>query len=268
MSANFKIGVWRVEPGLNTVSNNGTIAHLEPKVMEVLVCLAAQPGDPVSKEQLLRTVWRDTFVSDDVLTRSISELRRVFADDAKDSRFIQTIPKRGYRLIAPVISGTMTSKFARFRPPIAKAGDRISRPGGGACGRLSEAQFRYWGCSPGGSAARSEIGYRSGSNATAIHSLAVLPLQNLSGDPQQEYFADAMTEELITELSRIHALNVISRTSVMPYKQSKKSLPEIARELHVDADRGGLNRALGRSGSGDRTAHPCGQGQQHLGTDL
>lgn len=235
MSANFKIGVWRVEPGLNTVSNNGTIAHLEPKVMEVLVCLAAQPGDPVSKEQLLRTVWPDTFVSDDVLTRSISELRRVFADDAKDSRFIQTIPKRGYRLIAPVISGNDDIEVRSIPTPIAKAGDRISRPGRRRIWALVGSAIPLLGLLAWWQSGTIGNWLSVRSNATAIHSLAVLPLQNLSGDPQQEYFADAMTEELITELSRIRALNVISRTSVMTYKQSKKSLPEIARELHADA---------------------------------
>jgi TolB-like protein/DNA-binding winged helix-turn-helix (wHTH) protein len=234
VGTNFQIGAWRVEPGLNTVSNNGTTAHLEPKVMEVLLCLAAQPGDPVSKEHLLRTVWPDTFVSDDVLTRSISELRRVFADDAKDSRFIQTIPKRGYRLIAPVISGNGDTEVRSIPAPIAKAKDKTSRQGrkrawvlvGSAIPLLG--LLTWW-------QAGAIRNWAARDNPPAIHSLAVLPLQNLSGDPQQEYFADAMTEELITELSRIRTLNVISRTSVMPYKQSKKSLPEIARELHADA---------------------------------
>src|SRR6202008_1165798 len=77
--------------------------------------------------------------------------------------------------------------------------------------------------------------FPAGSSPPPIQSLAVLPLQNLSGDPNQEYFADAMTEELITELSRLSALKVISRTSIMRYKKTEKSLPEIARELNVDA---------------------------------
>jgi TolB-like protein/DNA-binding winged helix-turn-helix (wHTH) protein len=233
VSANFKIGAWRVEPGLNTVSHNGTTAHLEPKVMEVLVCLAAQPGEPVSKEDLLRTVWPDTFVSDDVLTRSISELRRMFADDAKDSRFIQTIPKRGYRLIAPVLSGNGDTEVRSIPAPIAKADDRISRPGrtrvwalvGSAIPLLG--LLTWW-------QAGAIRNWAARDNAPVIHSLAVLPLQNLSGDPQQEYFADAMTEELITELSRLSAMKVISRTSVMRYKKTDKRLPEIARELGVD----------------------------------
>ena len=101
METDFRIAAWLIEPRLNTVSNNGTTVHLEPKVMEVLVCLARHAGEPVPKEELLHTVWPNTFVTDDVLVRSISELRRVFQDDARESRVIQTIPKRGYRLLVP-----------------------------------------------------------------------------------------------------------------------------------------------------------------------
>src|SRR5215467_3389726 len=91
-----------VQPSLNTISRNGTSTRVEPKVMEVLVCLSHHAGRPVSKEELLETVWRDTFVSDDVLKRSVSELRRVFEDDPRAARVIETIPKRGYRLLATV----------------------------------------------------------------------------------------------------------------------------------------------------------------------
>jgi Tol biopolymer transport system component/DNA-binding winged helix-turn-helix (wHTH) protein len=102
VDGDFRIGPWSVQPRLNTVSRNGTSAHLEPKVMQVLVCLAQHAGEPLPKESLLRAVWSDTFVSDDVLTRSIYELRRVFEDDPREGRVIQTIPKRGYRLVVPV----------------------------------------------------------------------------------------------------------------------------------------------------------------------
>src|SRR5882672_8827191 len=102
MNGDFRVGTWLVQPGLNTISQNGTSRQLEPKVMEVLVCLAHHPGETLPKEQLLKTVWADTFVSDDVLVRSISEIRRAFEDDARESKFIQTVPKRGYRLVAPV----------------------------------------------------------------------------------------------------------------------------------------------------------------------
>ena len=103
MQNGFRIGESHyVEPSLNSVTGPAGTTRLEPKVMQVLVCLAEHAGQVVPKERLMRTVWPDTFVGDDVLTRSISELRRVFGDDVKDPRFIQTIPKSGYRLIAGV----------------------------------------------------------------------------------------------------------------------------------------------------------------------
>jgi Tol biopolymer transport system component/DNA-binding winged helix-turn-helix (wHTH) protein len=99
----FRIGEFhKVEPSLNSVIGPAGTSRLEPKVMQVLLCLADHGDQVVTKESLMRAVWPDTFVGDDVLTRAISELRRVFGDDVKDPRFIQTIPKSGYRLIAPV----------------------------------------------------------------------------------------------------------------------------------------------------------------------
>jgi len=201
--------------------------------MEVLVCLAKRSEELVTKDELLRSVWADTFVSDDVLIRSISELRRVFQDDAKDARFIQTVPKRGYRLLPPVV---WTNGISADLPPVAAAAGsgeqaRTSRRiliGGAVLIALIGALLMW----------KPDLRSRRMpglSDGPPIHSIAVLPLQNLSGDPGQEYFADAMTEELITELSRVSALNVISRTSVMPYKSSNKLLPQIAHELHADA---------------------------------
>jgi TolB-like protein/Tfp pilus assembly protein PilF len=96
------VGDWLVAPSQNTISRQETTVRLEPKVMEVLVCLAHQAGQTFSKEALFQTVWRGTVVTDDVLTRCIVELRRAFHDDAREPRIIQTIPKRGYRLLAPV----------------------------------------------------------------------------------------------------------------------------------------------------------------------
>lgn len=105
MPTAFRIGEsHHVEPSLNSVAGPAGTVRLEPKVMQVLVRLAENAGEVVSKERLMRSVWPDAFVSDDVLTRCISELRRTFGDDAKEPRFIQTIPKSGYRLIARVSS--------------------------------------------------------------------------------------------------------------------------------------------------------------------
>lgn len=237
MDGDFRVGPWLVEPSLNTVSRNGTTAHLEPKQMEVLVCLAEHPGEPLSKEKLLQSVWPDTFVSDDVLTRSIFELRRVFEDNARESRFIQTIPKRGYRLVAPVVPVNGTSgdhSAASWAGEPAHGGARWGSRRW-QIGALAVVGVVLLG---GLLVAVNAFGLLDRmlgrSQAPVIHSLAVLPLTNLSNDPNQGYFADGMTDALITDLAQISSLKVISRTSTMRYQKSDKSLPEIARELNVD----------------------------------
>jgi adenylate cyclase len=186
VGADFRLGPWLVEPSLNTVSRNGASVHLEPKVMEVLVCLAGHPGEAVPKEQLLKTVWPDTFVSDDVLIRSISELRRVFEDDAREPRIIQTIPKRGYRFIAPV--------------------DRSATDGQGA----SRASVKR-------------------------DSIAVLPFVNMSPDPENEFLADGITEEIINALSQIEQLHVAARTSSFFFKGKHIDMRQIGEQLNVRA---------------------------------
>lgn len=118
MDGDFRVGPWLVQASLNAITHDGVTIHLEPKVMQVLVCLAQHPGELLSKEKLLQTVWPDTFVSEDVLKRSISELRRVFEDDAREPRIIQTIPKRGYRLIAHVDPFTPEPSRSSSKDPV------------------------------------------------------------------------------------------------------------------------------------------------------
>ena len=228
MDGDFRVGPWLVQPNLNTVSRNGTAIRLEPKVMEVLVCLAGHAGEPLPKETLLRAVWPDTFVSEAVLSRCISELRRVFEDDAREPRLIQTIPKRGYRLVAPVepvndtqfeLRHTETSVSSQNSRIVAMTLSSIAL----LCGLLIAFDVR---------------GLRErlvGSRMPPIHSIAVLPLKNLSDDPAQKYFAYGMAEELITDLSQMSGLKVVSHTSVIRYQDTDKPLPQIARELGADA---------------------------------
>src|SRR5512139_2538637 len=102
MNGDFELGEWAVHPKLNTVVRDNASRHLSPKAGEVLVFLAKHQGDVVSKEDLLAAVWPETFVTDDALTRCIGELRRVFEDDAREPNIIQTIAKRGYRLVPRV----------------------------------------------------------------------------------------------------------------------------------------------------------------------
>jgi TolB-like protein/DNA-binding winged helix-turn-helix (wHTH) protein len=218
MEGDFRLGEWLICPQLNTVQKDGGTVRLEHKFMQVLVCLAGQPGEVVSKEDLIRTVWVDTFVTDDVLTRAVSELRRILKDDAKQPHIIETVSKNGYRLIAPVqpvIVGTSHRERSRLLPSVVLVGVLIA-------GLIVAFVLRT----------RLTI---TRVNATPVQSIAVLPLEDLSHDPAQEYFADGMTDELINELAQVRALRVVSRTSVMQFKGSRKPLPEIAKVLNVDA---------------------------------
>ena len=230
MHNDFRVGPWLVRPGLNTISQNGTSNRVEPKMMEVLVCLAEHTGEVVTKERLLQVAWPDTFVSDDVLKRSVSELRRVFGDDAHASGIIETIPKKGYRLVAAV---QLMDDAERSSVPMARRSSRRRR-------LLVFAIIAFISLALAVPLILWNVGrirdvMNGHKTIPEIHSIAVLPLQNLSGDPSQDYFADGMTEELITELSRVGSLRVTSRTSVMHYKKVDEALPQIARELGVDA---------------------------------
>jgi len=115
----FRVGAWVVEPSLNVISRGGTTTHLEPKVMEVLVCLSEHAGETLGKEKIVQTVWPGTFVSDAALIHCISEIRRVFEDNAREPRIIQTIAKRGYRFIAGVTQEGIGSATSVTRDSIA-----------------------------------------------------------------------------------------------------------------------------------------------------
>jgi hypothetical protein len=219
--------------------------------MQVLVCLADHAGELVSKEQLMRAVWADTFVTDEVLTRCISELRKVFSDDAKRPRFIETIPRSGYRLLQPVQPLESPSKIEVAR----RRRHGVLLGLGGALALLAVLLVF---AIPGWRNHLLEfLGHNPQTSATPngtpnVHSIAVLPLENLSGDVSQVYFAYGMTDELITNLAKIESLRVISRTSVMQYKQTRKPLPRdrACAERRFDCGRHGV--AIGRSSAHQR----------------
>lgn len=233
VSRNFLVGTWLVEPSLNAISRNGTTLHLEPKVMEVLVCLAEQPGELLPREKLFQTVWPDTFVSDDVLKRAISELRRVFEDDAHEPRVIQTIPKRGYRLVAPVGPGEQSGEIGLAATRTAVPGwitgydSRKRRVIALTCGAffvvltvVGIAASRWW--------------WKNESRpAPGKIRLLVLPFANLSGDPGQSFFSAGLTDELITQLGQLNPsrLGVIASTSSNIIRD--KPISEISRTLNV-----------------------------------
>ena len=231
MAGNFRLGPWLVEPSLNSISRSDLSIHLTPKVMAVLVCLAEHAGDTVNKEVLFETVWPDTFVGDDVLKGYISDLRRVLKDDAREPKIIQTIPKSGYRLVAQVewIKSTESSTHGLEKD---HASARTHRELRMAALAVIFAAVPFVVVLSNVGRVRSWL--ISSATAPQIHSLAVLPMRSLSSDPNQEYFSDGLTDALITNLAQIGSIKVISHTSTMQYKNTKKPLQEIARELNVD----------------------------------
>ena len=220
----FRVGPWLVRPRLNSLVRGGQACHVTPKAMEVLVCLAKREGEVVGKDEIFQEVWAGTFVSDDSLTRCIGELRRAFRDTAREPAVIETIAKRGYRILAPVAwddGGTAPGPDAAptAGAPLWKRRWRVA----GGVFILALAILLLL------NAGRLRRG------APVIRSVAVLPLLNLSGDPEQEYFSDGMTDALTADLAKLRSLRVISRTSAMSYKGTRKPVPAIARELNVDA---------------------------------
>ena len=222
----FRLGEWLVDPRDCTVRSADSTRRVEPQVIELLLCLASHPGQVVSRQQIVEEVWQGRLVSEDSLTGSISQLRKALGDETRSPRYIETIPKRGYRLLLSREEGDA----APPRPP-GLAGGRGWRPAAG--GLILVLGAAGWWLMP---AVRHE---------PAVASLAVLPLKNLSPEPNDAYLADGVTSALITELAKLAPLRVISHTSVMRYRASRGSAAEIAGELKVDAI---LEGSVARSG--------------------
>jgi TolB-like protein/DNA-binding winged helix-turn-helix (wHTH) protein/Flp pilus assembly protein TadD len=216
--------------------------------MKLLGILLEHPGEVVTREELRGRVWPDESFGDfdQALNIAIGKLRTALGDSAENPRFIETLPKRGYRFIADVSVLEADARPKKLEsvagdPPAIESGQTLQVAG------LAVARKRRLWLTRGAIVALAIVIiisfsilsvwlFRSRGPAPAgIRSLAVLPLENLSGDASQNYFADGMTDELITDLAQISALRVISRTSVMAYKGARKPLPQIARELNVDA---------------------------------
>jgi TolB-like protein/DNA-binding winged helix-turn-helix (wHTH) protein/Tfp pilus assembly protein PilF len=211
----------------------GVKLRLHGQPIQLLAILLQAAGNLVTREELRSQLWTaDTFVDfDHSLHNAIARLREVLGDSADTPRYIETVPRRGYRFIAPVEE---VENHAPERPapikPASEAPALVQRSNTGAA--LALALLAIVGIGAAFWLART-ISHRT-SVALPLRSIAVLPLDNLSGDPSQDYFVDGMTDELITDLAKVSALRVTSRTSVMRYKGTKKGLPEIARELNVD----------------------------------
>jgi TolB-like protein/DNA-binding winged helix-turn-helix (wHTH) protein/Tfp pilus assembly protein PilF len=229
----LRFGQFELDLRTAEIYKEGKRIKLQEQPCQVLALLIERPGDLVSREELRKKLWpNDTFVDfDHGVNIAINKLRDALGDSPEKPRFIETLPRRGYRFIAPV-EAPKTSRNGEFpaqvtSSPAAWAGSgaipwrRALLPALLALSLAAVFFFsvRYW---------------RGRAVESSIRSLAVLPLENLSRDPAQDYFADGMTDELITSLAKLQTLKVISRSSVMRYKGTSKPLPEIARELNVD----------------------------------
>jgi TolB-like protein/DNA-binding winged helix-turn-helix (wHTH) protein/tetratricopeptide (TPR) repeat protein len=261
-----RFGLFEADLEQGVLTKRGLRIRLQDQPFQVLVLLLRRPGEVVTREELRQRLWSaDTYVEfDDGLNTAIKKLRLALSDNADNPRFIETVPRRGYRFLAPV------TLFAPPAPVVPV--DLKNPPELGAAGEIAVLQpsrlppenrslprtgsalafirrrgilllvalaalllltgivirMRPKALSPPGEPMQA-------SASAPIRSIAVLPLDNLTGDPGQQYFADGMTDALITSLVQIESLRVISRTSAMHYQGSRKTLPEIAKELDVDA---------------------------------
>jgi TolB-like protein/Flp pilus assembly protein TadD len=186
--------MFEVHPRSGELFRQGIRIKLQHQPFQVLTLLLESPGEVVTREEFRHRLWPDNIYGDFncALNKAINGLRRALGDRPGRPRFVETLPRRGYRFVAQVEAGSTAT--------------------GGV-----------------GSAPHPRLQQR----APRIDSLAILPLENLSGDPAQEYFSDGMTEELISAIARISGVRVISRTSVMMFKGTRKPLPDIAKELRV-----------------------------------
>jgi TolB-like protein/DNA-binding winged helix-turn-helix (wHTH) protein/Flp pilus assembly protein TadD len=241
----LRFGVFELDLRAGELRKHGLRVRLQEQPFQVLATLLEHPGEVVTREELQKKLWpADTFVDfGHGLNKTINKIREALGDSAETPRFVETVARRGYRFLAEVkvveaapvrgperATQPEPSAETRERPdPAVKPATPKSVPPSltlkvsAFIVLLVVASLASWKL------------YSWKRPSTIIRSLAVLPLESLSSDASQDYFADGMTDELISDLGQISALRVISRTSVMAYKRARKPLPQIARELDVDA---------------------------------
>ena len=242
MQGELRIDGRVIEPRANTIRTDQESTRIEPKVMQVLLHLARQSGEVVSKEKLLQSVWADTFVTEDVLTRSISALRKVFDDDPRHPRVIETIPKSGYRLIAPMEwladeaadpspapasgvspdagpSRAVAQAPALFRKPVARPFRR-----GAATALVAMLAIAV-------AAASWHFGRKPAPRADSV---AVLPFVSLIANPDAAYLSDGLALGVIDSLAHVPNLKVISQASTLYFKGQKIDPQVVGRRLGVN----------------------------------
>ena len=241
----LRFSVFEVDLNAGELRKHGMRIRIQEQPFQLLATLIEHAGEVVSREELQKKLWTaDTFVDfDHGLNKAINKIREALGDSAESPRFVETVSRRGYRFLAEVQdvdapsvlrpASAIPSQFTAEPPVVVELAGKpaiAKRHSLSLAWKVSALmllvlvafvgawKFHSW--------KRPSL---------VIRSLAVLPLESLSSDASQDYFADGMTDELISDLGQISALRVISRTSVMTYKHAHKPLPQIARELNVDA---------------------------------
>ena len=217
--APFALDGRRVDPATCEVEGPDGVQKIGPKAMEVLCFLASEPDRVRSRDEILAAVWPDTVISEEVLTTAVWELRRAFGDSARSPQFIRTVPRRGYTLMGLVTPlDTVSDGIHTLRRPLWRR--RIAVLAAAVALTAAVAGGWLWMTRP------AEV---------RVESVAVLPVVALSEDPNDRHLAVAITDTLITDLAQLEGVRVVSRTTAAAYGETSLSVPEIARELGVDA---------------------------------
>ena len=263
----YRFGSYLLDRRKRTLSQDGSPIALTPKAFDVLLFLVQNPNRLITKEELFKAVWADSFVEEGNLTQNIFLLRKALAQNSEDSGLILTIPRKGYQFAADVAEQLESTDKAAIRTPAFRIsavsatqtpveGTRTNRDESPQTAFLKVSELAKVEQAPSKPNSRFRLAFVISTIAVILIvagyiswqrfriappprsekiMLAVLPFQNLTGDPKQEYLADGLTEEMIAQLSRLHPeqLGVIARTSVMGYKHGDQRLDQIGRDLSV-----------------------------------
>lgn len=233
----FHFGNFELDCASGELRKHGVRLKLEDQPFRLLVELLKRQGEVLTREELKKALWsNDTYVDfNRSLTRVMNKVRIALGDSAENPRFIETLPRRGYRFVAPVSVDDRFDEVNVTEPPADRPA--LNGPPSSEDNVVRTETNRRWAFAAltvaGAITLMPWLVPRSASRY-AISTIAVLPLHNVSGSSDGDYFGDAMTDQLITSLSHIQSLKVVSQKSVLQYKQTRKKLNEIARELDVD----------------------------------
>ena len=217
----YRFDDFLVDPDTWKLCKNGDEVHLEPTVLKLLIHLICHRDRLVTRQELMDTVWGDTVISESALSKAVARLRKALDDNSAAPRYLETVHSQGYRFIAEVEESDLPDHLALPHATTSRLRLLVGVTAIVILGSLAA----FWG----------RVSWNDAQLLEGIGSLAVLPLSNLTGDPDQDYYVDGLQDILITELSQIRDLRVTSRQSTKRYRDSQLPATEIAKELGVDA---------------------------------